>query len=83
MTSRSSQVAGAGNRLFLVAIAACCAGPMLVIVVLTSVLGVAFGPAVGVSIGIVAAAVCVAVMVQHRGAAGHHPGSGQPGPRGR
>jgi len=38
------------------------------IVVLTSVAGIALGPAAAVSLGLVAAGVCVAVMVQrHRG----------------
>lgn len=63
------------ERGLFVALAVCCAVPMLVIVVLTSVIGVALGPAVAVSLGLVAAMVCVAVMVQrHRGA--HHRGGG-------
>lgn len=70
------------DRVMLLALAACCIGPMLGIVVLTSVLGVALGPAVAVSVGLVAAGVCVAVMVQrhrggthdHGGAAHHHEG---------
>jgi hypothetical protein len=49
------------------AIAACCAGPMLLIVVLVSVLGLAIGPAAAISLGIVAAGLCVAVLtVRHR-----------------
>ncbi len=65
------------ERLMLLALAACCIGPMLGIVVLTSVLGVALGPAVAVSVGLVAAGVCVAVMVQrHRGGAGPDPQHG-------
>lgn len=55
------------DRGLLVALAICCAGPMLLIVVLTSVAGIALGPAAAVSLGLVAAGVCVAVMVQrHR-----------------
>jgi Flp pilus assembly protein TadB len=53
------------ERTLLVAIAACCAVPMVAIVVLTSIVGVTLGPAVAVSLGLVAAMVCVAVMVQH------------------
>jgi hypothetical protein len=53
--------------LMLGAIAACCAGPMLLIVVLVSVLGLALGPAAAISLGLVAGALCVAVMaVRHR-----------------
>lgn len=49
-------------------IAACCVGPMLIIVLLTGVLGVAIGPAAAISLGAVAAGVCVALMVaRHRG----------------
>jgi hypothetical protein len=51
------------------AIAACCAGPMLLILVLVSVLGLAIGPAAAISLGLVAGGICVAVMtVRHR----HH-----------
>lgn len=53
------------ERKLLIALAVCCAGPMLAIVVLTSVIGVALGPAVAVSLGLVAAGMCVAVMIQH------------------
>ncbi|MCC5950802.1 MAG: hypothetical protein JJU45_01785 [Acidimicrobiia bacterium] len=61
------------NRLFLVALAVCCAGPMLLIVVLTSVVGIAVGPAAAATIGAVAAGLCVAVMVvRHRRAPGGH-----------
>jgi len=53
--------------LMLGAIAACCAGPMLLIVVLVSVLGLALGPAAAISLGLVAGGLCVAVMaVRHR-----------------
>lgn len=52
----------------LLALAICCIGPMLLIVVLTSVVGVALGWAAALSLGLVAAGVCVAVMAQrHRG----------------
>lgn len=53
------------ERTLLAALAICCAGPMLLIVVLTTVLGLAIGPAGAVTLGVVAAGVCVAVMVQH------------------
>jgi hypothetical protein len=61
-----------GERTLLVALAVCCAVPMLAIVVLTSVIGVALGPAVAVSLGLVAAMVCVAVMIQHHRGGQHH-----------
>ncbi len=54
-----------GDRPLLVALAACCAGPMLIIVVLVTVLGVAIGPALAISLGLVAAGLCVALMVGH------------------
>lgn len=53
------------DRKVLAALAVCCVGPMLLIIVLTSVLGVAIGPAAAITIGIVAAGLCVAVMIQH------------------
>lgn len=60
------------ERTLLAALAVCCAVPMVVIIVLTSVVGVALGPAAAISLGLVAAMVCVAVMVQHhRGGADH------------
>ncbi len=49
----------------LAALAVCCVGPMLLIIVLTSALGVAIGPAAAITIGVVAAGLCVAVMTQH------------------
>ena len=56
------------ERLFLLAMAACCIGPMLAIVVLTSVIGLTIGVAAAFTLGAVAALVCIAVMVQrHRG----------------
>jgi hypothetical protein len=65
------------DRGLLVALAICCAGPMVLIVVLTSVAGVALGPAAAVSLGLVAAGVCVAVMVQrHRGHPEHRTPDG-------
>lgn len=67
MNRHEAQTTGS-DRGLLVALAVCCAGPMLLIVVLTSVAGIALGPATAVSLGLVASGVCVAVMVQrHRG----------------
>ena len=63
-----------GDRPFLVALAVCCAGPMLVIVVLVTVLGVAIGPALAISLGLVAAGLCIALMVGH-----HHRNHGHEG----
>lgn len=61
---------------FLAMIAACCAGPMLIIVVLVTVLGLAIGPAAAITLGLVAAATCVALMLlRHR----HRPGGHRPG----
>jgi len=55
------------ERVWLAMIAACCAGPMLLIVVLTAVLGIAIGPAAAITIVLVAGGVCVATMVaRHR-----------------
>lgn len=60
------------ERTLLVALAVCCAVPMVAIIVLTSVVGVAIGPAAAISLGFVAAMVCVAVMAQrHRGGSPH------------
>jgi uncharacterized membrane protein len=56
------------DRPLLVVLAVCCAGPMVAIVVLVAVLGVAIGPALAISLGLVAAGLCVALMV------GHHRG---------
>jgi hypothetical protein len=48
-------------------IAACCAGPMLLIVVLVSVVGLAIGPAAAIALGLVAGGLCIAVMtMRHR-----------------
>lgn len=65
MTEHRHTPADSTDRKVLAALAACCVGPMLLIIVLTSVLGVAIGPAAAVTLGAVAAGVCVAVMVQH------------------
>lgn len=57
------------DRKVLAALAACCVGPMLLIVVLTSTLGIAVGSAAAITLGVVAAGLCVVVMAQrHR----HH-----------
>lgn len=53
------------DRKVLAALAACCVGPMLVIIVLTSALGVAIRPAAAITVGIVAGGLCIAVMIQH------------------
>lgn len=56
------------ERFVLAALAACCIGPMLAVIVLTSVLGIAIGPAAAITLGIVAAVVCVVIMAsRHRG----------------
>lgn len=68
MTEGNGEKESTNERGLLVALAVCCAVPMVAIIVLTSVVGVAIGPAAAVSLGLVAAMVCVAVMVQrHRG----------------
>ncbi|MCY7419721.1 MAG: hypothetical protein LH650_14760 [Chloroflexi bacterium] len=57
----------------LVALAICCTVPMIGIVVMTSVLGIAIGWAAAIAIGVVAAGVCIAVMAQyHRNGKHHH-----------
>lgn len=49
-------------------LAACCVGPMLAIIVLTSVVGIAVGTATAITLGAVAAVVCVFIMAsRHRG----------------
>lgn len=65
------------DRPLLVALAACCALPMIGIIVATSVAGVALGTATAVAIGLVAAGVCAAVMYQH-----HRPGADRTGREG-
>lgn len=74
MTSSPPEPSPSNDRPLLVALAVCCVVPMLGIIVLTSVIGVALGPAVAVSVGVVAAGVCVAVMVQRHRSGGHHDG---------
>ena len=64
------------ERLFLLGLVACCAGPMIAIVVLTSVLGMTLGPASALTLGLVAALVCIALMLNRRHRT-THPG-GQP-----
>ncbi len=76
MTGHETHQTGS-DRGLLIALAICCAGPMVLIVVLTSVAGVALGPAAALSLGLVAAGVCVAVMVQrHRRHTEHGPSAG-------
>lgn len=66
MKSRDRHSASSDRALLLV-LAICCVGPMLLIVVLTSVVGVALGWATALALGLVAAGVCIAVMAQrHR-----------------
>lgn len=64
MTDNHTAPGASHDRMFLLALAACCAGPMLAIVVLTSVLGMAIGPAGALTLGVIAALACVALMVQ-------------------
>lgn len=64
------------DRGLLVALAICCIGPMLLIVVLTSVVGVTLGWAAALSLGLVAAGVCIAVMVQRHAGHSHSVDSG-------
>jgi hypothetical protein len=55
------------DRKVLAALAVCCVGPMLLILVLTAALGVALGPAVAITLGLVAAGLCIAIMIaRHR-----------------
>lgn len=49
------------------ALATCCIGLVLLIVVLTSVVGVALGWAAALSLGLAAAGVCIDLMVQRHG----------------
>jgi Flp pilus assembly protein TadB len=58
----------AGERRRLLALfAACCIGPMVVIVVLSSVAGLAIGASAAISLGLVAGVFCVVWMViRHR-----------------
>ena len=65
MTRTTNNRTKTTDRKLLAALAVCCVGPMLLIIVLTSALGVAIGPAAAITIGIVAVGLCIAVMVQH------------------
>lgn len=65
MTRGSDDHAHPSDRALLAALAVCCAGPMLLVVVLTSVLGVALGFAAAMALGLVAVGICVAAMAQH------------------
>lgn len=66
MTSHEGHAAVLDRRL-LFALAICCVGPMLLIVILASVVGVALGWATALTLGLVAAGVCIAMMAQrHR-----------------
>ena len=47
--------------------AACCVAPMLLIVVLTTVVGLTIGLSAAFALGVVAASLCVGVMVVHHG----------------
>ena len=72
MANGDGELSPSHERTLLVALALCCAVPMVAIVVLTSVIGVALGPAAAISLGLVAAMVCVAVMVQHHRRGAEH-----------
>lgn len=65
MTDNHPAPGDSRDRMFLLALAACCAGPMLAIVVLTSVLGMAIGPAGALTLGVLAALACIALMIRH------------------
>lgn len=66
MRSHKGHAAGS-DRALLLALAVCCIGPMLLIFVLISVVGIALGWAAALALGLVAAGVCIAVMSQrHR-----------------
>lgn len=77
MTPSEDAGGGRSERALLIALAVCCAVPMVAIIVLTSVVGIALGPAVAVALGVVAAGICVATMVQrHRTRPHHHADEG-------
>ena len=59
------------DRHLLVALAACCAAPMVGIIVLTTVAGIALGTSSAIALGVVAAGVCVAIMWQHHRSGGN------------
>jgi len=65
-----------GARPVLIALAICCTVPMIGIVVMTSVLGIALGWAAAIAAGVVAAAICVVVMAKHRQHGTHHENHG-------
>lgn len=65
MTKHAGAPKAANDRKVLAALAVCCVGPMLLIIVLTSALGIAIGPAAALTLGLVAAGLCIAVMIQH------------------
>jgi hypothetical protein len=60
-----------GGHPVLIALAVCCTVPMIGIVVMTSVLGLALGWATAIAVGVVAGGICVAVMAQHHRGATH------------
>lgn len=72
MTNGDAELSPSRERTLLVALAVCCAVPMVAVVVLTSVIGVALGPAAAISLGLAAAMVCVAVMAQHHRRGAEH-----------
>ncbi len=69
MTDHARHPTESADRAVFVAMVACCAVPMAIIMVLTSIVGLALGSAAGVALGLVAAGLCITVMVHHRG---HH-----------
>jgi hypothetical protein len=64
VTEHRHSYADTTDRKVVAALAACCVGPMLLIIVLTSALGIAIGPAAAITLGVVAAGLCVAVLAQ-------------------
>lgn len=72
VATRDAEPNRSHERTLLVALAVCCAVPMVAIIAMTSTIGVALGPVAAISLGLVAAMACAAVMVQrHRGELGH------------
>ena len=65
---------------FVGVLAVCCVVPMGIVVLLTSVLGLAIGWAAAVAIGSVAAALCIGVMVLRHGPRHERRGSGEANP---
>lgn len=74
MTTDTDQKDPHRERFVLAALAACCVGPMLAIIVLTSVAGIAVGTAAAITLGVVAAVVCVVIMAGRHGGHGHTGG---------